>query len=64
MGFWLLLAGNGGNIVNSWWPGYWVDYFEFPYVAAFNVADVMIYGGFVLVGLGIIDKAKEVITEP
>jgi len=47
------LAGNTGNLVNAWWPGYWVDYIEFPAVAAFNLADVMIFGGYVMVGAGV-----------
>ncbi|MHB8308446.1 MAG: signal peptidase II [Candidatus Desulforudaceae bacterium] len=52
-GFWLLAAGNAGNLVNAWWPGYWIDYIEFPAVVAFNLADVMIYGGFALVGVAL-----------
>lgn len=60
-GFWLLLAGNAGNLVNAWWPGYWVDYIEFPAVVAFNLADVMLFGGYALVGVGVVLKGKDVI---
>ncbi|MHB8183367.1 MAG: signal peptidase II [Candidatus Desulforudaceae bacterium] len=56
-GFWLLAAGNTGNLVNAWWPGYWVDYIEFPAVVAFNLVDVMIFGGYALVGVGVVGAA-------
>lgn len=58
-GFWMLLAGNAGNLINAWWPGYWVDYIEFPAVVAFNLADVMIYSGFVMVGVGVVGSAMK-----
>lgn len=56
-GFWCILFGNLGNLVNAWWPGYWVDYLEIYPIVAFNLADVMIYGGFGLVGVGVFGTA-------
>ena len=53
----MLAAGNTGNLINAWWPGYWVDYIEFPALVAFNLADVMIFGGYALVGVGVVGAA-------
>jgi lipoprotein signal peptidase len=60
-GFWLVFAGNTGNLVNAWWPGYWVDYIEFPTVVSFNLADVMIFCGYALVVVGVVLKGRDVI---
>lgn len=61
-GFWCILFGNLGNLVNVWWPGYWVDYLEIYPVVAFNLADVMIFGGFALAGAGVLSAIGKLMS--
>ena len=60
IGFYMIIAGGFGNIIDRIFRGYVVDFIDTPFIATFNVADMLIVIGACLV---ILSQVKEIIKD-
>ncbi len=47
-GLTLILVGAFSNLLDRWEHGFVIDYFDLPFIAVFNIADVMILTGVII----------------
>lgn len=60
IGFYMVIAGGIGNIIDRMFRGYVVDFIDTPFIATFNVADMLVVLGACFI---ILSQLKEIMKD-